>query len=232
MPQSPQQIGGVTRLLVRSVPPLHALARSVVRLALRASFWNDLLALMRVRACASALAAVSLLLTPALAQAASAPPWPPPHHDRARHSSTAPAHLRAPPRALAVPGPPLPPVDDAPPGYHTERRYITGLIVPGVVISFVGLLALASGLSGSATRDEDLRVARDQGAELLEVAVQRHEYDGLVTTIGVAHLTVGLPLLTFGLLCPRHVYVADQVSIAFLPVVTSERAGGAFVMRF
>ena len=229
MTQGTRKIHGVTRFFVRSVPPLHALARSVVRLALQSRFWNDLRSLMRPRIGASALVATSFLLAPSLAEAASA--WPPPHHHRAQHS-IAPAQLGASPLAGSVAGPPLPPIDAAPTGYHTERRYIAGLIFPGAVISLVGSLVLASALSSSASADEDYKRARAQGSEFTEEAAHRHEYDGLFTTIGVAHLAVGVPLLTLGLLFPRHIYVANQVSIAFVPLVSSERAGGTFVMRF
>jgi hypothetical protein len=172
-------------------------------------------------------------MVPSLASAESECPAPAPH-DTVRPVTS--AELNRPPLDRTQPSLPVPPVDPVhegpPPGCHAERRYILGLIAPGSIITLFGGGFLAAGIEGNASKDEDLRRARDHGADARERAAATHEFDDLFITIGAVHVAVGIPLIALGLLVPHHVYVADELKVAFVPVVTSQRAGGAFVVSF
>jgi hypothetical protein len=53
------------------------------------------------------------------------------------------------------------------------------------------------------------------------------------TTLGLAHLGVGLPLLTLGLLARRTVYVPDRAAnLSFMPIVSAKDVGGVFTLSF
>jgi len=106
------------------------------------------------------------------------------------------------------------------------------LVITGAVFTGVGSLILAASLTSSARAHDDIRRAKEQGADALETAVNQHEYDEFFTKIGTAHVVIGTPMIVMGLLIPRYVYVANNVRVSFMPVVTPERAGGTFAVAF
>ena len=105
-------------------------------------------------------------------------------------------------------------------------------MITGAVFTGVGSLILARSLTSSASADDDFRRAKDRGSDALESAYHQHEYDEVFAKIGAAHLVIGTPMILIGLFAPRYVYVANQVSVSVVPVVTPERAGGALRVAF
>jgi len=84
-----------------------------------------------------------------------------------------------------------------PPGFHTETRPRWGAIIGGGAVSLAGGLIVVEGYSQHlANRDNPNAMPGSGGEELMG--------------LGVAHLLVGVPLLLYGLLSPREVYVRDS----------------------
>lgn len=100
-----------------------------------------------------------------------------------------------------------------PPGFHLEQRPRYGLIIGGAVTLGVGGLMLYTGLEQrAALRKNPTPQAPGSGGEFFMIA-------------GAATLCVGVPLLTYGLLSPRDVYVRDTVASLSLGVAPTP--GGA-----
>lgn len=166
---------------------------------------------------------MSCTLLPSNAAAASA--WPRPRSKPVQSASRPPSPV-PPPEAPGVEK------DDAPPGYHTERRYRAALFLPGILVTLVGAPILGKGLSSSADRDDDIRRAREEGPSSYERVVREHEFDGVATWIGLGHLGVGAALITACILFPRREYVANRAGLSFVPMVGADHAGGTLTLAF
>lgn len=103
-----------------------------------------------------------------------------------------------------------------PPGFHLEQRPRYGLIIGGAATLGVGGLMLYTGLEQrqqAKLRTIETPSAPGSGGEFFMIA-------------GAATMCVGVPLLTYGLLSPRDVYVRDTVASLSLGVAPTP--GGAF----
>lgn len=100
-----------------------------------------------------------------------------------------------------------------PPGFHAEERPRYGLIIGGGATVGVGGLMLITGLQ--------------QRAELQANKTQQAPGSGgeFFMLVGGATMCVGVPLLLYGLLSPRDVYVRDTVATLSLGVARTP--GGA-----
>lgn len=101
----------------------------------------------------------------------------------------------------------------APPGFHAEQRPRYGLIIGGAATVGVGGLMVLTGLR--------------QRAELAANTTPQAPGSGgeFFILFGGAAMVVGVPLLAYGLLSPRDVYVRD--SVATLSLGISATRGGA-----
>lgn len=109
-------------------------------------------------------------------------------------------------------------VRSAPAGYHPETRLRLGFVIGGGVVAGFGALMLATGLAQRAdSQARQSNVPTDVGS------------DGTgYMMFGGGLLAVGVPLLVYGLVSPRDVYVRDaptKVSFELCPLPQSPRAG-------
>jgi hypothetical protein len=95
-----------------------------------------------------------------------------------------------------------------PPGFHYEERPRQGAIIAGGIVAGAGALLLLEGVRQRATGEGGS--GPGGGGELLML-------------VGGAHLAVGIPLLAYGLLSPRAVYVRDAVAQVSLDFAGSAR---------
>jgi len=100
-----------------------------------------------------------------------------------------------------------------PPGFHAEQRPRYGLIIAGGATLGMGGLMLITGLQQrAALQANKTPQAPGSGGEFFMIA-------------GAATMCVGVPLLAYGLLSPRDVYVRDTVATLSLGI--SRTPGGA-----
>jgi hypothetical protein len=97
-----------------------------------------------------------------------------------------------------------------PPGFHEESRVRLGPAITGGVLTFVGSVFLTSGLVTMAEKrnQEESGTSSPPSDDIDGDAL----FAAWATIFGGLHLAVGIPLLTYGLLDPRTVYVRDQPS--------------------
>jgi hypothetical protein len=111
----------------------------------------------------------------------------------------------------------------APPGFHPEERPRYGAIIGGAIATGLGAAMLLTGIEQHAQLESShSATARDPGSggEVLMIG-------------GGVSLAVGLPLLVYGLLSPRDVYVRDSVATVSLGVSASSRHfGGGLTLAF
>src|SRR5258706_11459420 len=109
------------------------------------------------------------------------------------------------------------PVDEthgAPPGFHAERETRWGPIIAGACTTAVGGLSLATGLQQHAelqSRTADVGSDPGSGGEFFIIA-------------GVVALAAGIPILTYGLVSQRDVYVRDTPKSVSLRVAPGPRS--------
>jgi hypothetical protein len=90
-----------------------------------------------------------------------------------------------------------------PPGFHEEQRPIYPVLVTGAVITVMGALLVGTGAAIASAR---------VGAPTQRAHEESQDNAFVFTTLGLAHLGVGLPLLTLGLLARCAVYVQDRAA--------------------
>ena len=90
----------------------------------------------------------------------------------------------------------------------------------------LSLLQVPKWANAAAPRPSRQALSADDRANSLPIASR-------FTAVGIAHLAVGMPLLTIGSFARRTVYVPDQtVGFTFEPVVSPNRIGAGFALSF
>jgi hypothetical protein len=100
----------------------------------------------------------------------------------------------------------------APPGFHAEKRPRYGVIISGAVATSLGAAMVLTGLEQHAEMEAKQSSTTNPGAggEFFMI------YGGL-------SMAVGLPLLAYGLLSPREVYVRDSSATIALGLSVDHR---------
>ena len=111
-----------------------------------------------------------------------------------------------------------------PAGFHEEQRPVFGLIVAGAIVTGMGAVSVCLGAEARAEANHyDDRDEKDNARAGASI----------VTTFGIVHLGVGVPILAVGLLARRSVLVPDRTAtFTFAPIVGTDRIGDGFKLRF
>jgi hypothetical protein len=188
------------------------------------------------------------------ASADDAPPWtprrtvvlrPPPEPDDnwvetdqpAQETAPLPQRAEQPPQEIAEPSqeaeppprgtpPELVEIDGSPPGYHVERKPNYTLLVGGVLVATAGLALFVAGIATNILEDENT----DDGG----LRTSPKDVDGdRLSALGLGVGGVGTILIVLGATSGDPVYVPSRVaSVAIVPVVGRDRAGGALTLTF
>jgi hypothetical protein len=100
----------------------------------------------------------------------------------------------------------------APPGFHAEKRPRYGVIISGAVATSVGAAMVLTGLEQRA----EMKTRQDSAADPGSGGEFFMIYGGL-------SMAVGVPLLAYGLLSPREVYVRDSSATVALGLSVDHR---------
>lgn len=103
-----------------------------------------------------------------------------------------------------------------PPGYRREERLRTGLVIAGAITSVAGV-----GLTLSAHQIK--QASRNPGTP---------SYYEFFYVYGAIHLAVGLPMLLYGLLDRKTVFVSEQSAWQLVPEVGPGHAAGRLRLTF
>jgi hypothetical protein len=103
---------------------------------------------------------------------------------------------------------------EAPPGYHRETRPRYGMLIGGGITTGVGALMFFGGLE---RRWREKHTPGDLDPD---------SSGQMMMIMGGVTLAIGLPLLTYGILAPRDVYVRDSMSELSVRLVASPTWAG------
>ncbi|HVY31635.1 MAG TPA: hypothetical protein VHB79_34105 [Polyangiaceae bacterium] len=104
----------------------------------------------------------------------------------------------------------------APQGFHAERQTRWGLIIAGAATTGLGALMLGTGLQQHAENEQRTGMGSDPGSggEFFIIA-------------GSISMAAGIPMLVYGLVSPRDVYVRDRPRTLSLGLSPNPRHFGA-----